>query len=158
VSISTFLPKRVNLSFYIHTKFWSLDNPIQETDNLEKSRVACGAWYTLTSRKNQAGVQYLLQHNVCITKSNQLMLFREIIVAYCEDHTEHTKRLTLQADCGIFYVSALTCLFRLNTELPVLSAATRCSSISLTPIGSLRAARSSVSVSVLLLSGKLADL
>jgi hypothetical protein len=28
-------PKRVNLLFCIHTEFWSLYIPIQETDNLE---------------------------------------------------------------------------------------------------------------------------
>jgi hypothetical protein len=53
VPISTFLPKMVNLLFCIHKELRSLDYPIQETDNLEyTSRVARGAWYKLTSRKN----------------------------------------------------------------------------------------------------------
>jgi hypothetical protein len=32
-------------------------------------------------------------HYVSATKSNRLMMFREIIVVYCENHTEHVNTL-----------------------------------------------------------------
>jgi hypothetical protein len=32
-------------------------------------------------------------HYVSATKPNRLMLFREIIAVYCENHTEHTTTL-----------------------------------------------------------------
>jgi hypothetical protein len=32
-------------------------------------------------------------HNVFATKPNRLMLFREIIAVYCENHTEHINTL-----------------------------------------------------------------
>jgi hypothetical protein len=35
-------------------------------------------------------------HYVFVTKPNRLMLFREIIAVYCENHTEHTNA------CGQF--------------------------------------------------------
>jgi hypothetical protein len=32
-------------------------------------------------------------HSVSITKPNRLMLFRETVAVYCENHTEHTNTL-----------------------------------------------------------------
>jgi hypothetical protein len=34
-------------------------------------------------------------HYVSVTKPNRLMLFRETVTVYCENHTEHTS-----APCG----------------------------------------------------------
>jgi hypothetical protein len=35
-------------------------------------------------------------HHVSATKPNQLMLFRETVAVYCENHTEHTNTLCRQ--------------------------------------------------------------
>jgi hypothetical protein len=32
-------------------------------------------------------------HSVSTTKTNRLMLFRETVAVYCENHTEHTNTL-----------------------------------------------------------------
>jgi hypothetical protein len=38
-------------------------------------------------------------HYISITKPNRLMLFREIIAVYCENHTEH--KCTVWAECRV---------------------------------------------------------
>jgi hypothetical protein len=36
---------------------------------------------------------YVYTDNVTATKPNRLMLFRETVAVYCENHTEHTDTL-----------------------------------------------------------------
>jgi hypothetical protein len=43
-------------------------------------------------------------HYVSATKTNRLMLFRETVAVYCENHTEHI--YTLWAECRGFNVKA----------------------------------------------------
>jgi hypothetical protein len=43
--------------------------------------------YKYSVRTSQEG------HYVSATKPNQLMLFRETVAVYCENHTEHTNTL-----------------------------------------------------------------
>jgi hypothetical protein len=44
-------------------------------------------------------------HYVSATKPNRLMLFREIVTVYCENHTEHTNTLCGQ-NARFLYVKA----------------------------------------------------
>jgi hypothetical protein len=45
-------------------------------------------------------------HYVSATKPNRLMLFREIIAVYCENHTEHVNTLREKKILEIFIVIA----------------------------------------------------
>jgi hypothetical protein len=47
-------------------------------------------------------------HYVSVTKPNRLMLFRETIAVYCENHTEHTNTLRGQNAefCNIYKSSS----------------------------------------------------
>jgi hypothetical protein len=44
------------------------------------------------------------KHYVSATKPNRLMLFRETVAVYCENHTEHT--YTVWAEYRVFSVKA----------------------------------------------------
>jgi predicted Zn-dependent protease with MMP-like domain len=49
-------------------------------------------------------------YHVSLTKPNRLMLFRETVAVYCENHTEHTNTLwaenSVRASQETYYVSA----------------------------------------------------
>jgi hypothetical protein len=45
-------------------------------------------------------------HYIYATKPNRLMLFRETVAVYCENHTEHTN--TLWAECRVLVFSVRT--------------------------------------------------
>jgi hypothetical protein len=51
------------------------------------SLMALGVFRTLSVRTSQEA------HSVSITTTNRLMLFRETIAVYCENHTEHINTL-----------------------------------------------------------------
>jgi hypothetical protein len=56
-------------------------------------------------------------HCVPATKPNRLMLFREIIAVYCENHTEHTNTLCGQhADVFLRLKQAVHIVFGKGTE------------------------------------------
>jgi hypothetical protein len=35
-------------------------------------------------------------HYICVTRTNRLMVFRETVAGYCENHTEHTHTLCVK--------------------------------------------------------------
>jgi hypothetical protein len=65
--------------------------------------------------------------NDCITKPNRLMLFRETVAVYCENHTEHTNTLCGQ-NAEFLYVRADgTYIYRIKQECFTLSPNPECS-------------------------------
>jgi hypothetical protein len=55
---------------------------------------ACAAGYALTYATATDPARTSQEtHYVCITKSNRLMLFRETVAVYCENHAEHIDTL-----------------------------------------------------------------
>jgi hypothetical protein len=54
--------------------------------------------FSLTLHRNNKQIQSVphRKHSVSITKPNRLMLFREIIAVYCENHTKHINTLCEQ--------------------------------------------------------------
>jgi hypothetical protein len=55
------------------------------------------------SYKSYIQIQFVphKKHFLSATKPNRLMLFRETVAVYCENHTEHTDTLCVWTECGV---------------------------------------------------------